>query len=150
MAALFWLLRSLWADLDEAGVDDDGDFSSNWRYLILFSKNIYLSQINVQKFLYNGTKEFVHWLARSSWRLTLRVIGIEVAPFAALLKLPCLVMEMVMVMVMVQMIKKSHLDLLKLFPTASLTLSSTWGKVFKIVAIIIIIIIRGINIVIPN
>ena len=48
------------------------------------------------------------------------------------------------------MIKKPHLDLLKLFPTASLTLSSTWGKVFKIVAIIIIIIIRGINIVIPN
>ena len=74
------------------------------------------------------------------------MIGIEVAPFAALLKLPCLVMEMVMV----QMIKKTHLDLLKLFPTASLTLSSTWGKVFKIVAIIIIIIIRGINIVIPN
>ena len=44
-----------------------------------------------------------HWLARSSWRLTLRVIGIEVDPPAPLLKLPCLVMMKMMVMMMMMM-----------------------------------------------
>ena len=147
----------------------------------MFSENIYISQEYVQKFLHKITKVF-HWLARSSWRLTLRVIGIEVDPLAALRKLPCLV-----VIMMIENVLKSwwgwigfdrwmvvvdslldlldsilwtivdadnlldfndgfewlwwKMNLLKFFPTASLTLSSTciWSQVYLLYLIILVI-----------
>ena len=80
-------------------------------------------------------KGYYCW-ARSSWRLTLSVIGIEVVPLVPLLRLPCLLMMMVMMMLkMMMMITTSSSTwfqhLLRFFPTASLTRSSTWRGIFK-------------------
>ena len=62
--------------------------------------------------------EVIHCWARSSWRLTLSVIGIEVVPLVPLLRLPCLLMMMVM------MILKMMMTIIDLIPAPAQILSN--------------------------
>ena len=78
-----------------------------------FSHHLYFY---VHKFL--RITKVIHCLARSSWRLTLSVIGIEVVPLVPLLRLPCLLMTMVM------MILKMMMTIIDLIPAPAQILSN--------------------------